>query len=116
SVQRFNVSHLYISASQASALASVDYQRQYNLNSLEVIKYGGSKVASNLLLAIKQKYGACMHEYYGSTEFYGHVMTRTRDEMYDNFEPGNLGTVLPSVEMKVVDVQTNRALPPGQNG
>lgn len=41
---------------------------------------------------------------------------RKSAEWFKHIEPGNLGTVKPNMEMKIVDLETGRALPPGERG
>ena len=102
-----------ISAAHAVPLAKSDYEKRYDLSSLELIWYGGSKISENLINDIKTKFPKIrMIEKYGATEFMGCVYnTDLKDAKL-----GNLGPPCPEVEMKIVDVESGKSLPSGQRG
>ena len=81
-----------------------------------MLRYGGTKAASHILEAIKTKYSVQMNELYGATEFLGSTKIVDPRSMDENFKAGNVGQVLPNVEMKIVDLKSGSALPPQEIG
>ncbi|XP_017479626.1 PREDICTED: 4-coumarate--CoA ligase 1-like [Rhagoletis zephyria] len=82
-----------------------------------ILQYGGSKFPANILRELKAKYNTWMFECYGSTEFFGHVNILKYGKLsFDDFQPGNLGQVMPNVEMKIVDLKTGKTLPANEHG
>jgi len=116
-VQRHRVQEMVITPSHARQLVQTDYRKLYDISSLQMLKSGGSKIAANLLLAIRERYHFKLHDIYAATEFYGHASLLPNPVLlYEKFEPGNLGVVLPGVELKIVDLKTGEALPANQHG
>ena len=56
SVARYQIAQLIFGANNATEIANTDFEKKYNLSSLEMLKYGSSKIAGNLLMKIKEKY------------------------------------------------------------
>ena len=56
SVERFGLNHLIFGANNATEIANGEFWKKYDLSSLELMKYGSSKVAANLLVKIKEEY------------------------------------------------------------
>lgn len=111
---KYKVNYFPISSSIAIDLVNVDYTKLYELSSLKVMSFAGSKIPSNLLQTIRQRYQTLILEKYGATEFMGSV-----DDYHLGTElskPGNVGFPLNQVEMKIVDVQSGKNLPANQNG
>ncbi|KAJ6217637.1 hypothetical protein RDWZM_008794 [Blomia tropicalis] len=115
-VEKYQVNHLIFGANHAADLANTDFEKIYNLKSLELMKYGSTKISGDLLIRIKNKYNVKMFEVYGSTEFWGHLEYKDWSQLDENFVPHSLGSVAPNVEMKIIDLETGKALPPHQNG
>lgn len=116
-IARLRVNHYLFSVSAISALVANDYPAKFDLSSLKVLQYGGSKFPANILRELKAKYNTWMFECYGSTEFFGHVNILKYGKLsFDDFQPGNLGQVIPNVEMKIVDLKTGKTLPANEHG
>lgn len=115
-VPRLRINVIFFSPNQASPLVHNGYEKRYDLSSLTIFKTGGSKIADNLLISIKEKYNVKLFEMYGSTEMMCAVRVRDPEETKINYVPGNVGTVVPGCEMKIVDLSTGRPLPAYQTG
>lgn len=114
-VERYKAINFMMSANQAAPLAAIDYHKKYDLSSLKAINHGGSFIATSMLLAIRAKYKVATINVYGSTEFIDCVEGYGQPEV-DEFLVGCVGHVKQGVEMKIVDLQTGKPLPPNENG
>ena len=114
-IYKFRI-NFYIFTGHASPLLLKDYEKLYDLTCLEGIHLGGTKFDKKTLLNIKAKYQVRMYETYASTEFAGHIGFMDQSKTWQDYEPGNLGTVQPNIEMKIIDLESGRSLPANQNG
>lgn len=87
-----------------------EYLKKYNLSSIRTFAVGGSKYAKEITVGIKELFQRDMMEFYGSTEMMGVVAD------LGEYEPGNVGSLLPNVEMKILDVNSGTPLPANQEG
>jgi long-chain acyl-CoA synthetase len=89
-----------------------------DLASIEVF-YGGSAAFDvELREGLLEKYGITVIWAYGATEFYGTIISWSEDmhREWGAAKRGSSGRALPGVTLKVVDLETGEALPPGQEG
>jgi len=88
------------------------------LASLEVVGVGGGKVDSDLQAEFEERYGVAVTLAYGATEFAGVVAAWTTD-LYREFgkaKRGSSGRAIPSARLRVVDADTGKELPAGEQG
>ncbi len=93
----------------------VGYLRQSDpgdFASLRVAVAGADKTPDSLREGFLQKHGLELCEGYGTTETSPVVSTNLPGAN----KPGSIGKVLPSVRVKIVDINTGEALPPGGEG
>jgi long-chain acyl-CoA synthetase len=88
------------------------------LSSLEVVGMGGGKVEPDLLAAFERRFGVPVTPAYGATEFAGVVAAWTLDlyRQYGEAKRGSAGRAIPSAKLRVVDGETGRELPAGEQG
>lgn len=110
-VQRHQISFLVMFTALSADMATTDYTATYDLSSLRVFFFSGVKVPQVVSSTLRNRYGALVHELYGSTELMGGVSS-----MLAIYEPGNVGEPLPNVEMKITNLNTGSSLPDGKEG
>ena len=79
---------------------------------MRVAVAGADKTPDSLREGFMQKHGLELCEGYGTTETSPVVSTNLPGAN----KPGSIGKVLPSVRVKIVDINTGEALPPGGEG
>ncbi len=80
--------------------------------SLRVAVAGADKTPDSLREGFLQKHGLELREGYGTTETSPVVSTNLPGAN----KPGSIGKVLPSVRVRIVDIHSGEALPPGREG
>lgn len=80
--------------------------------SLRVAVAGADKTPDSLREGFLQKHGLELCEGYGTTETSPVVSTNLPGAN----KPGSIGKVLPSVRVRIVDIHSGEALPPGREG
>lgn len=128
-LERFNVSEWveavrkhrpsYVSGPPAVAQMIVD--AAVPPEDLESIKYyygGSAPMPQELKDALQQNYGITTIWAYGATEFCGTVISWTVDlhKEFGESKKGAMGKPIPGVEVRVVDTETGRPLPVGEQG
>jgi len=95
-----------------SSLHGMDMLRndKNNFSSLKAIITSGGKFPEHIARGLVSKFGVEMSELYGTTEFMGAVANN------GPWEPGNLGSPLPNIEMKIVNIDTGKSLPAKEQG
>lgn len=90
-------------------------------SSLRYVIVGAEKLRGSLARAFKEKYGLDLLEGYGCTEM-GPVVSVNVPDVVDGshrqtgFKPGTVGHPIPGVTVKVVDPDTGKPLPFGEEG
>ena len=79
---------------------------------LRILVAGADKVPDSLRDGYKKKHGITLLEGYGATETSPVVSVNTHEAN----RPGSIGKVLPSVQVKIVDIKTEKELPRGKEG
>ncbi len=82
------------------------------LKSLRIIMSGGDKMTKSIRDSYSEKHGLEVLEGYGTTETSPVISVNTHDR--NRF--GSIGTPLPDVEVKIIDIDTEQELPIGQEG
>ena len=113
SVEKYGIEELAIAPGHATQLIREDYRLKYNLQSLRVLVFGGSKIPKEQLIEIRNRYNVIMHELYGSTELL-HCAYNTGDDV--NEPVGSVGPPSPYCEMKIIDLETGKNLPANCSG
>ena len=83
-----------------------------DFSSLRVAVAGADKTPDSLRAGFLEKHNLELCEGYGTTETSPVVSTNLPDAN----KPGSIGKVLPSVRVKIVDINSGEALPPGSEG
>lgn len=83
-----------------------------DFNSIRVAVAGADKTPDSLRAGFIQKHNLELCEGYGTTETSPVVSTNLPNAN----KPGSIGKVLPSVRVKIVDINSGAALPPGSEG
>lgn len=83
-----------------------------DFESLRIIVAGADKVPDWLREAFQEKHGKVLLEGYGTTETSPVVSANT----YEANRPGSIGKVFPSVQVKIMDIDTGETLAAGQEG
>ena len=104
----------YIAAVPRLYLGMMFYEgaTKYNINSLNICVTGGAPMPPEFMPAFEEKFGVKILEGYGLTEA-SPCCSFNRIDMAH--KPGSIGTVLPDVEIKIIDDQ-GREVPRGQIG
>lgn len=110
-VQHHKISFLVMFTALSADMVATDYTASYDLSSLRVFFFSGVKVPQVVSSTLRSRYGADVHELYGSTELMGGVSS-----MSSVYEPGNVGEPLPNVEMKITHLRNGSSLPAGEEG
>lgn len=112
SVEKYQITQLVISPSHTTDLARENFNQRYNLQSLRMISFGGSKVPQEHIDEIKKKYNVMMFNMYGSSE----MLAPTCVFMDDTDPPGTVGRPCSNTEVKIIDLNTGQNLPPNSPG
>ncbi len=83
-----------------------------DFSTLRIVLAGADKTPAWLREAYKREHNIDLLEAYGTTETSPGISLNTPQHN----RPGSIGKVLPSVRVKIVDINSNRKLPPGQEG
>jgi acyl-[acyl-carrier-protein]-phospholipid O-acyltransferase / long-chain-fatty-acid--[acyl-carrier-protein] ligase len=86
--------------------------------SVRIAVSGADKCPDLLRQGFREKHGLELCEGYGATETSPVVSTNTPDAggSTRNNKPGSVGKVLPSVRVRITDINTGESLPPGREG
>jgi acyl-[acyl-carrier-protein]-phospholipid O-acyltransferase/long-chain-fatty-acid--[acyl-carrier-protein] ligase len=100
------------------------YMRRCTAEEFASLRYaiaGAEKLREQIRKGFKEKYGRDLLEGYGCTELAPVVSVNLPDvviaqETQIGHKPGTVGHPIPGVAVKVVDLDTGQALPPGREG
>ncbi len=114
------VSHAFLVPAALMALLAVPRLRDADLNSLEIVFYGASPIAEDVLVRCMDAFGCRFAQVYGMTETSGAIV-RLDPEDHDPSGPRRhllraAGKALPGVELKAVDPDTEEEVAPGTVG
>jgi acyl-[acyl-carrier-protein]-phospholipid O-acyltransferase/long-chain-fatty-acid--[acyl-carrier-protein] ligase len=89
--------------------------------SLRLVVTGGEKLKERVAESFRQRFGLCPLEGYGATELSPLATLNLPDVTIDGFRQagarsGSVGHPIPGVTVRVVDPETEAALPPGETG
>lgn len=83
-----------------------------DFKSMRLMILGGDKGPEWLVEGYREKHGIDVWEGYGCTENSPGISFNTPEA----FKPGSVGKPMPDVELKITDIDTGEALPPGREG
>lgn len=100
------------------------YTRRCSVEEFATLRFalaGAEKLREQIAKAFKEKYGLELLEGYGCTELAPVVSANVPDVVYGDEKqlgnkPGTVGHPIPGVAVKIIDPETDRALPPGRDG
>ncbi|ERP38783.1 AMP-binding protein [Chitinivibrio alkaliphilus] len=109
-----------ISAYGATVIAAtptffMGYARQAEKDSFSTVRVamsGGDSLSTALMKEYQERFGLTLLEGYGTTETSPVISVNTLEE----HKAGSIGKPLPSVEVKIVDIDTHEECPPGKQG
>jgi long-chain acyl-CoA synthetase len=117
-IEHHGVSKLFVVPTALHMLLLQPRVRQIDYSRLRYILYGASPIALDLLREATEVFGCGFCQQYGMTETSGTVAYLPPE---DHDAAGNqrmraAGLAMPGVEIRVVEAETRRPLPPGQVG
>ena len=83
-----------------------------DFESMRIMVAGADKTPDKLRAGYMEKHGKILLEGYGTTETSPVVSANTPEAN----KPGSIGPIFPSVKVKIVDINTDKELPPGKEG
>ncbi len=89
-------------------------RRNYDLSSLDNISYGGAPSAPELVKRIYEEFGALPGNGWGMTETTATVTTHSGEDYLTR--PTSAGPSVAAADLKIMDPEGERELPPGQIG
>ena len=110
-IAKYRASFAVVVPPVALALAKHPAVDQHDLSCLRTIVCSAAPLAPALARAMEDRLGARVLQGYGMTEIAGGSHTQR-----ENDPPESVGTALPNVEWKVVDIENREMLPPGEHG
>jgi fatty-acyl-CoA synthase len=87
----------------------------YNITSLKYIASAGAVVPSTLIQKVKQKTGISIMNHYGLAEAAG-VLTWVPDGDTEEHIEKTVGLALPTCQVAILEPDTDKILPPGEEG
>ncbi|MCC5822682.1 MAG: AMP-binding protein [Phycisphaerales bacterium] len=98
--------------SMYNALLTVKDATPDDLKSIRIAVSGGEPLPESVAKRFQERFGIQICEGFGMTESAPVTHVRLPDEQ----APGSVGRPLPEVKQRIVDPETNKDLPPGQDG
>lgn len=113
-VQDFKIHCIYLVPPVVTFLTKSPLVANYDLTSIDTVMSGAAPLGKELTIALKDCFPFVVNvgQGYGLTETSPAATLCPRND----WKPGSSGTVLPNLQVKVVDVQTGEPLGPNQNG
>jgi acyl-CoA synthetase (AMP-forming)/AMP-acid ligase II len=113
-IQEHRVTRAYIAPPIALALANDPIVDRYDLASLQLVVSGAAPLGAELQLACAQRLGCDVCQGYGMTE----SSPASHGPVYPGgtIKPGTIGVPVPSLECRIVDVDTGADADAGQRG
>ncbi len=87
--------------------------KSYDTSSLRLVVVGGSPASESLLEEFRERFDVKLSDYYGQTENSG--VSIAHGVVYD-MKPNTTGKPMPTVEAKIVNLETGEELPPNEPG
>jgi acyl-CoA synthetase (AMP-forming)/AMP-acid ligase II len=113
-VQEYRLTHLYLVPPIVLALARHPLVERFDLSSVRLVNSGAAPLDEGVQRACAERLGCLVTQGYGMTETSLACHTTPADP--EKVRSGAVGLTLPSMESKVVDLETGATLPPGGRG
>lgn len=114
-IEKEKVTHTLLVPTTLIDLMALPEFDKYNINSLKYIASAGAVVPSTLIQKVKQRTGISIMNHYGLAEAAG-VLTWVPDGDTEEHIEKTVGLALPTAQVAILDPQTDKPLPPGQEG
>jgi 4-coumarate--CoA ligase len=111
-VEKYKMEQLSLAPPIVTFFAKHPLVEKYDLSHVKFLKSGGAPLGKEVIHVVYQRIGAHVMQGYGMTEFAAAVTYSTTT----HFRDGASGRLLPNVQMKVKDIETDADLPPNQPG
>ncbi|KAK7794551.1 hypothetical protein R5R35_009671 [Gryllus longicercus] len=111
-VEKHKITSMYLAPPMVAAVAKHQGARKYDTSSLRVINFSGCNLSPVLQGLAMKKLGCPVVRYYGLTESLLLVFPGPKTAE----KPGTVGKVSINIAMKIVDVETGRAVGPNKEG
>ena len=115
--EQYKLTTFSVPPHHALKLLDIDYREKYDLNSLKIIVQTGMALHGSLIKRICERYNFHWVELYGATETIVPLTNYDRS-LYrmGYYSIGNLGSLQPSWQLKIIDIDTGKVLPPNHVG
>jgi len=110
-IEYHGITHMHVVPTMLTALLNHPKLDTTDFSSLEHLTVASAPVPQSKKERIEEITGATIFELYGQTE-----TAFTTAEPLTNRRDGSCGIPIPSVQIDVVDIETNESLPPGEVG
>lgn len=114
-IEKEKVTHTLLVPTTLIDLMALPEFDKYNINSLKYIASAGAVVPSTLIQKVKQRTGISIMNHYGLAEAAG-VLTWVPEGDTEEHIEKTVGLALPTTQVAILDPQTDKPLPPGQEG
>jgi 4-coumarate--CoA ligase len=111
-VEKYKMRKLALAPPLVTFMAKDPIIDKYDLTHVKFLNSGGAPLGKEVIHAVYRRIGARVLQGYGMTEFAAGVTYSTTT----HFRDGASGRLLPNVQMKVKDIETDADLPPNQPG
>jgi 4-coumarate--CoA ligase len=111
-IQRYRIEKITLAPPLVLFLAKHPIVDKFDLSCVKIISSGGAPMGKEVERAVEKRVGARVIQGYGMTEFAGGVSNGS----LNHSRAGSTGRLLPNVEMKVKDLETDEDLPANKTG
>ncbi|CAL5207271.1 unnamed protein product [Lathyrus oleraceus] len=116
-VEKFRVTHLYVAPPVMVELVKRRHVDDYDLSSLKQLAGGAAPLGKDLMQECAKVLPQIeIIQGYGMTESCGLISMENPKEEWFLSGLGSTGTLLPSIESRIVSLETSKPLPPNQVG
>jgi len=114
-IEKEKVTHTLLVPTTLIDLMALPEFDTYNIKSLKYIASAGAVVPSTLIQKVKQKTGISIMNHYGLAEAAG-VLTWVPDGDAEEHIEKTVGLALPTCQVAILEPETDKTLPPGEEG
>jgi acyl-CoA synthetase (AMP-forming)/AMP-acid ligase II len=114
-VEKYRVTWLHIVPPIVLALATAPQLDEYDTSSLKMVISGAAPLDADLVNRAEERIGAPIRQGYGLTEV-SPVSHKSRFADIDKTPPGSIGPLVPNTEARLVDPETGKDVPEGEEG
>ncbi|KAI4477209.1 hypothetical protein M0802_014771 [Mischocyttarus mexicanus] len=111
-IQKHKITWVFLSPSMVNRILHSGYFHKYDMSSVTRVYIGGAKFSENSQNKLKECLSnADIIQMYGMTELCG-IVTAQRS----NSKPGTVGIIAKNCQIKIIDLETEKALGPNKSG